>query len=56
MGSQHRMDKEVRDLLNDAREVGGYFTGWVEDFSKFEENLRVLTGVSYVTRTSRSSR
>ena len=42
---------EVKNLLNDPYEKDGYLYGWVSDFSGFEENYRILTGVNYVTRS-----
>ena len=47
--------EEVKKLLNDVEEVNGYLRGWVEDFDQFEENYRILSGVSFVTRTSKGS-
>ena len=49
-------EAQLRALINDVTEVDGYLQGWVGDYQKFEENLRILTGVSYVTRNSRNSR
>ena len=49
------MDVKVKDLLNDAGEDETCMHGWVSNFSTFEENVKILTGVSFVIRNSRNS-
>ena len=49
-------EEKLKELINDVSQTDGYVNGWVEDYQNFEENLRVLTGVSFVTRNSRNSR
>lgn len=50
-------DEEVKTLIQDVKEADGYLQGWVKDYQKFEDDLRILTGVSFVTRNScRSSK
>ena len=45
---------ELTKIINDVKisEDGGHLYGWVTNFPKFEEDYRILTGVSYVTRSS----
>ena len=50
-------EAELIKLINDVTIThDGHLCGWVGNFEEFEENFRILTGVSFVTRNSRNSR